>query len=103
MGRETGFSESMRAYRQAKGLCFVCRDKWNKTHKCPDHVPLHVIEELMDLLPGSDSFGQPDSNTDSGPDDLMLIAVVTPTASTPRGSQSKCTIRLPGAVGNIIS
>lgn len=23
---------------------------WSNTHKCPDQVPLHVIEELLDAL-----------------------------------------------------
>jgi hypothetical protein len=32
------------------GLCFKCGDKWGANHKCPDQVPLHVLEELLDAL-----------------------------------------------------
>jgi len=42
--------ESLKSFRRAKGLCFTCGEKWSKTHKCPDHVPLHVIEELLETL-----------------------------------------------------
>jgi hypothetical protein len=39
------------AYRRSKGLCFTCGDKWTgRTHKCPDQVPLQVIQEVMELF-----------------------------------------------------
>jgi len=59
------------AYRKANGLCFTCGDKWTgRTHKCPDKVPLHVIQEVLELFhidPNSESDTSdidPDSTTD---------------------------------------
>lgn len=92
--------DTLKSYRRSKGLCFVCGDKWSKNHKCPDQVPLHVIEELMDILPGTGSFGQDSSDGDSDPDELMMLAAVSPSQnSASQGSRPKCTIRLPGIVG----
>lgn len=91
--------DSLKAYRRSKGLCLVCGEKYSKIHKCPEQIPLHVIEELMDVLPGSTVFGKDNNDSESEPDDLMLIAAVTaPTVST-ASSKTKCTIRLPGTVG----
>jgi hypothetical protein len=49
---------SLKQYRRKNGLCFKCGGKWSTTHTCPEHVPLHVIEELLDALefqPSEDS------------------------------------------------
>jgi hypothetical protein len=42
--------DSLKAYRRSKGLCFTCGDKWSKQHKCPAQVPLHIVEELLEVL-----------------------------------------------------
>jgi hypothetical protein len=42
--------DALEAFRQSKGLCFTYGEKWNRSHKCPDNVPLHVIEELLEVL-----------------------------------------------------
>ena len=60
---------------------------------------MHVIEELMDVLPDSEVFGQNASETDSSVEDLMLIAALTPAMSGKQDSQPEGTIRLPGTVG----
>jgi hypothetical protein len=54
--------ESLRAYRKSKGECFTCGEKWSRTHKCPDKIPLHILEELLDVLPpgGEASTESPD-------------------------------------------
>ncbi|KAK1602451.1 hypothetical protein QYE76_003131 [Lolium multiflorum] len=92
--------DALKAYRRAKNLCFVCGEKYSRTHKCPDQVPLHIIEELMDILPGNSSFGQESSDGESDPDDLMMIAsVAAPEVATEKGGKSRCTIRLPGVIG----
>uniref|UniRef100_A0ACD5ZJU3 Uncharacterized protein n=1 Tax=Avena sativa TaxID=4498 RepID=A0ACD5ZJU3_AVESA len=43
--------EALRSFRKSKGLCFTCDDRWSRTHKCPAQVLLHVLEELLDVLP----------------------------------------------------
>lgn len=42
--------EALRSYRKAKNLCFTCGDPWARGHKCPDKVPLHIMEELLEVL-----------------------------------------------------
>lgn len=41
---------ALRAYRQARGLCRTCGDKWSRCHRCASIVPLHVVEEVMAIL-----------------------------------------------------
>jgi len=55
------------AYRREKGLCFKCGDKWNKQHKCPPQVPLHVIEELLEVIDYTD-------HSESDSDDISTLA-----------------------------
>lgn len=38
---------SLKAFRRRNGLCFKCGEKWNPGHKCPTHVSLHVLEEIL--------------------------------------------------------
>lgn len=42
------------------GLCFRCGEKFGPTHQCATTVQLHVVEELLNMLDGSES---PDSFT----------------------------------------
>lgn len=28
----------------------TCGEKWNRQHKCPDKVPLHVLEEVLQAM-----------------------------------------------------
>lgn len=42
--------EALHAYRKAKSLCFKCGEPWARGHKCPDKVPLHIMEELLEVL-----------------------------------------------------
>jgi hypothetical protein len=41
---------TLRNYRCQNGICFKCGGKWDKTHKCPTQIPMHVLEELLDAL-----------------------------------------------------
>lgn len=38
---------ALKEFRKKNGLCFKCRNKWAPGHKCPQQVPLHVIEEIL--------------------------------------------------------
>lgn len=44
---------SLRNFRRAKGLCFICGEKWSKDHQCKSTVQLHVVQELIDQLQSS--------------------------------------------------
>ena len=41
---------AVKNYRIAKGLCFMCGEKYNPTHKCATTAQLHVVEELLAML-----------------------------------------------------
>lgn len=41
---------SLKAYRRENGLCFKYGEKWGPGHKCPTHVSIHVVEELLDAI-----------------------------------------------------
>ena len=44
---------SLKTFHWANGLCFVCGEKWiGKNHQCPTHIPIHVIQELIDPVQG---------------------------------------------------
>lgn len=86
--------DSLKSYHRSKGLCFTCGDKWSRTHQCPDKIPLHVIEELMEILLISADMEAEDSE-ESDSEDLMLLAATT----EPRSALKKNTIRLQGVVG----
>lgn len=40
----------MRAYRKAKGLYFVCGERWGKYHVCKQEVQLHFVQEMIEFL-----------------------------------------------------
>lgn len=69
--------EALRTYRKSKGLCFTCGKKWSRAHKCPAQIPLHVMEELLEVLQSDeDSSGSSsDSSVTDSEDDLMLLAL----------------------------
>ena len=46
---------TLRDFRRKNGLCFKYGGKWGANHKCPDQIPLHVLEELLDALDEDDS------------------------------------------------
>lgn len=46
----------LRNFRKAKGLCFICGEKWTKEHQCSSSVQLHVVHEMMDYLQLSDNM-----------------------------------------------
>jgi hypothetical protein len=62
---------TLKAYRKAKGLCFICGEKWGKDHKCSTTVQLHVVQEMLEFC-GTDS-----SLSDDSDDDLMLLSTET--------------------------
>jgi hypothetical protein len=67
-------------YRRAKGLCYKCGMKWNPTHKCSTSVPLHVVEELWQMITGNDMCTAGSSEQvdgDESGEDLMAILVNT--------------------------
>jgi hypothetical protein len=83
---------ALRAARRAKGLCMKCGDTYNPQHRCPKQVPLHVLEEVLDIfqLDKSDE-ALSDSTSQESDEELLTLSYC---ASV--GIQGKRTIRLQG-------
>jgi hypothetical protein len=32
--------------------------KWNKNHKCPNQIPLHILEEILEVMNIEDMDGE---------------------------------------------
>jgi hypothetical protein len=64
--------DSLRAQRRAKGECFKCGEKYSPTHKCPDKVQLHVLEEILESLQIEEPQPE-DIATDSSDSGAMIL------------------------------
>lgn len=62
---------ALRAYRKAKGLCFMCGEKWSHDHQCKQTVSLHVVQEMVEFF---QCTATEDSITDSE-EEVNLMAI----------------------------
>lgn len=85
---------SLRDFRRKNGLCFKCGGKWDKNHKCPALVPIHVLKELLDAL------DEPDQD-DVDCDDEVLEGVHAVGYSETSVVSKRRTMKLHGQVGKI--
>ena len=58
--------EALRSYHKAKGLCFMCGEKWSQDHQCKQIVSLHVVQEMVE-------FFQCTSSEELGSDKAMKL------------------------------
>jgi hypothetical protein len=81
---------NLKAMRKARGECFKCGAKWGPHHKCSANVPIHMMEEVLDILHLSEDSKEEDNEDQSDSDTellaLSLCAVV--------GTSGKKTMRL---------
>jgi hypothetical protein len=84
----------LRAYRKDKGLCFKCGEKWSRQHQCPQQVPLHIIEELLEVLDYSDGESSDEGDLTT-PADSSLMSVASPSKA---GSRRR-TMQFKGMIG----
>jgi hypothetical protein len=68
---------TLKQHRRKHGLCFKCGGKWSITHKCPEQIPLHVLEELWDVVGLSSEDSNPAQCEDQETDEV-ICAVQTP-------------------------
>ena len=68
---------ALKAYHRAKGLRFVCGEKWGKDHKCNTTVQLHVVQEMLDFC----ASGPLSSDSDDSDSDLMVLSAETQSSS----------------------
>lgn len=84
--------QSLKAFRRENDLCFKCGEKWNHNHKCPPHIPLHVLEELLDALEPTSVISAEDELVTQNEE----VVLVVDTANPP---PSRRTMRLLGHIG----
>ncbi|CAN6292538.1 unnamed protein product [Urochloa humidicola] len=87
---------NLRSLRKARGECMRCGEKYGPNHKCPTSIPLHVLDELFDVLQIEEEFdaSPQDSGSASGTDDKVLTISFHATA----GTVGQKTIRLNGLI-----
>lgn len=80
----------LRAAWRAKELCMKCGDQYNPHHKCPQLVPMHVMEEVLEVLKIEQTTSS-DSESESQESDQEVLSLSSFAAE---GVQGKKTIRL---------
>lgn len=87
---------SLKSFRHRNGLCFKCGKKWSPAHKCPPHVSLHVLEEILDALDTVECNEDLDSEEEAVSDEQEVLAV----QSTPVHQKAhKQTLKLLAQIG----
>lgn len=86
---------ALMAHRKKLGLCFKCGEKWAHNHKCPQHIPLHVLEEILDAIEPVEDGSDDESDTplDSESPVLAISDKTEPKQPTRR------TMKLLGTIG----
>lgn len=85
---------ALRSQRRAQGLCMKCGEKWNKQHKCPNKIALHVLEEFLDVMQADSVHG------DTSEESSEEVEVFSPFSFAAMGVQGRKTIKLTGLVQN---
>lgn len=67
-----------------------CGEKWERNHKCPQQVPLHVLEELWDVV-HQEASSEEDMHSNSSDEELLTLSL-----AALEGLQGRKTIRLQG-------
>lgn len=75
-----------------------CGEKWNRQHKCPDKISLHVLEKVLDVMKPDEieADSKEDSSSDEDDDEQVFLL----SSSVIEGVQGRKTIRLNGLVHN---
>ena len=85
--------QALRTFRRNNGLCFKCGEKWGHNHKCPKQIPLHVVEELLEVF---DTETEEDEPEDTSPTESIVLALAE---ASPVSSRRK-TLKLLAHIGN---
>jgi hypothetical protein len=93
---------ALKAQRKANGLCFTCGEKWtSRNHKCPNQVPLHVIQELLDVfqLSNADELNGDDSEPEYVEEAVMALSDSKPANSMHAPRTRRHIVKFRGFVG----
>jgi hypothetical protein len=86
--------KSLKAQRRERGECFKCGEKFIPGHKCNKSVPLHIVEELMEVLSVSSSESEQEGKTASSSDESFMHISQCALA----GTSHRKSIRLQGTI-----
>uniref|UniRef100_A0A0A9BS31 Uncharacterized protein n=1 Tax=Arundo donax TaxID=35708 RepID=A0A0A9BS31_ARUDO len=88
---------ALRAYCLARGLCFKCREKWSKDHRCAATVQLYVLEDLLEFFQVSidSEEGNCTQLVTAGPTDATLMAI---SRQAVQGTEAARTVRIVGRI-----
>jgi hypothetical protein len=67
-----------------------CGEKWGGGHRCPKQVPLHILEEVWDVMNLEEEPNKPSDNISNSSDEEILAL----SAEAIAGVQGKKTIKL---------
>lgn len=84
---------TLRAQRRAQGLCMKCGEKWGRNHKCSDKVSLHVLEEIMAIMPEDTSIAS--LSEESSEEEFFSLSQAAAV-----GIQGRKTIKLTGLINS---
>jgi hypothetical protein len=85
---------ALRSARRAKGLYMKCGEPYSPQHRCHKQVPLHVLEEILELAQVENSAEA--KSTTSGSDTEEELLPLSYNAA--EGTQGKKTMRLQGLI-----
>jgi hypothetical protein len=88
--RDDKLSQLM-AQRKKLGLCMKCGKKWGRNHKCRPQVPLHVMEEVWEIIQQEDKSDH--SSATESDEELLVIS-----RGATVGVSGKRTMRLQGKI-----
>ena len=89
---------SLLNYRKARGSYFKCGAKWGPQHKCQASIPLHLVEEVWQLLAESPSASAAQSESDDDDDELLALS-----EHAVRGTTAAHTLKFSAFVQNLPS
>lgn len=92
--------QARKEFRRANGLCFTCGEKWDKKHKCPDHVSISVIQELLELFQLDDSPDYPSSDEEDA-QSVMAVQPALPEVPPAAIPKRRKTMRFRGFIGKL--
>jgi hypothetical protein len=85
---------ALRAARKAKGLCMKCGDQYSPQHRCPKQIPIHVLEEVLDLYSlGTSSEEHSDCSSQGSEAEILSLSYCATV-----GIQGKKTMRLKATI-----
>lgn len=70
--------------------------KWNKNHKCPNQIPLHILEEILEVMNIEDMDGEePEQEDESSEEEILALSL-----AAIEGITDRRIMKLQGLIGS---